>query len=155
MMPCISRKLCVDAKAFYYLMLIVLLNNLQCSMSALSTTVPSTFGGNSSSHEPVCSNVKDIMLQRGIAEKDLPAKFPIKGKWQASMPTLRVKTEVKSSKDVFHVRRTQRNHFFPLNILVVLSSNIDSHQKVFLLKREEIFQLKSTFETLVWVSYVR
>lgn len=78
-MPCISARLCVGAKAFRYLVLIILLNNLQCSTSTLSTTVPSTFGGNFSSQEPVCSNVREILSQRGIADKDLPAKFPIKG----------------------------------------------------------------------------
>lgn len=110
MMPCISRKLCVGAKAFHclshYLVLIVLLNNLHCSTSALSTTVPSTFGGNSSSHEPVCANVKDIMSQRGIADKDLPVKFPIKGEL-SSLPTKGSsvkRNEVKLlPKDVFHV----------------------------------------------------
>lgn len=83
MMPCISKS--VASKAFhsfsYYLVLIFLLNNLQCSTSALSTTVvPSMLSSNfTSTHEPVCSNVKDIFSQRGITEKDLPAKLPIKG----------------------------------------------------------------------------
>lgn len=80
MMPCISKS--VDSKAFsYYLVLIFLSNILQCSASALSTTVvPLTLSSNfTSTHEPVCSNVKDIFSQRGITEKDLPAKLPIKG----------------------------------------------------------------------------
>jgi hypothetical protein len=83
MMPCISKS--VDSKAFsslgYYLVLIFLLNNLEFSTSALSTTVlPSVLNSNyTSNHEPVCSNVKDIFAQRGIAEKDLPAKLPVKG----------------------------------------------------------------------------
>jgi hypothetical protein len=82
-MPCISKS--SDSKAFnsfnYYIVLIFLLNNLQLSTSALSTTiVPPVLSSNfTSNHEPVCSNVKDIFSQRGIAEKDLPAKFPIKG----------------------------------------------------------------------------
>lgn len=83
MLPCISRKFSVHAKAFnslsYCLVLIFLLNNLQCSTSALSTTVPSVLSSNISSLEPTCANVKDILTQRGIADKDLPAKFPIKG----------------------------------------------------------------------------
>lgn len=77
-MPCISRKLFASLNC--YLVLIVLLNNLQFSASSLSSTVPSVQSSNfSSSHEPICSNVKDILTQRGIADKDLPAKFPIKG----------------------------------------------------------------------------
>lgn len=83
MMPCISRKFSVHAKAFnslsYYLVLIILLNNLKFSTSTLSTTVTSVLSSNISSHEPTCSNVKDILSLRGIADKDLPAKFPIKG----------------------------------------------------------------------------
>jgi hypothetical protein len=85
MMPCISRKLSVDLAAFHrlscYLVLICLLNNFQCSTSALSTTVPSILSTNhsSSGSEPACSNVKDIFSHRGIADKDLPARFPIKG----------------------------------------------------------------------------
>lgn len=103
-MPCISRKLCIVAKAFhslgFYLVLIVLLNNLQCSTSALSTTVPSVLSSNFSSHEPTCSNVKDLFAQRGIADKDLPAKFPIKGEngrqWILSWRRCRVNCEVKT-----------------------------------------------------------
>lgn len=80
MMPCISSKLSALHSLSCYLVLIVLLNNLQCSASALSTTVPSVLSSNFSSHEPACSNVKDLFSQRGIADKELPAKFPIKGK---------------------------------------------------------------------------
>lgn len=75
MMPCMSQKLCV-VSLNGFLVLIVLLNNLKCSAS---TTVPSVASSNFSSHEPTCSNVKDILAQRGVADKDLPAKFPIKG----------------------------------------------------------------------------
>lgn len=91
-MPCISKF--VDSKAFNsfscYLVLIFLLNNLQCSTSALSTTVaPLVLSSNyTSSHEPVCSNVKDIFVQRGIAEKDLPAKFPVKGERRQNLENL-------------------------------------------------------------------
>lgn len=100
MMPCISKF--VDSKAFNsfscYLVLIFLLNNLQCSTSALSTTVaPLMLSSNyTSNHEPVCSNVKDIFVQRGIAEKDLPAKFPIKGEKRQNIESLSCKcNEVK------------------------------------------------------------
>lgn len=78
MMPCISKKLNIDSLSSC-LVLMFLLNNLQCSTSALSTTVPSVLSSNFSSHEPSCSNVKDLFSQRGIADKDLPANFPIKG----------------------------------------------------------------------------
>lgn len=78
-MRCISKKFSVDGSLTSCLVLVFLLNNLQCSTSALSTTVPSVLSSNFSSHEPSCSNVKDLFSQRGIADKDLPAKFPIKG----------------------------------------------------------------------------
>lgn len=70
------RKLCGLS---CYLALIVLFNNLHLSTSALSTTVPTTLSSNYTSHEPTCSNVKDLLIKRGIAEKDIP-KTPIKGK---------------------------------------------------------------------------
>lgn len=78
MMPCISKKFSVNNLSSC-LVLVFLLNNLHCSTSALSTTVPSVLSSNFSSLEPSCSNVKDLFSQRGIADKDLPAKFPIKG----------------------------------------------------------------------------
>lgn len=91
MMPCISSKLHADAKAFhsfsYYLVLIVLLNNLQCSTSALSTTTPSLLNTNHSSHESACSNVRDILTQRGVADKDIPTKLPMKGESPKGMET--------------------------------------------------------------------
>ena len=88
MMPCISRKFIVP-KAFdslsYCLVLFFLLNNLHCTTS--STALPSVQGLNTSSHEPSCTNVKDIISQRGIADKDLPAKFPIKGEKRLTIAT--------------------------------------------------------------------
>lgn len=83
MVPCISRKvggLAVQSLSCY-LVLIVLLNNFQCSASVLATTIASVVSPNvtGSASEPMCSAVKDIFTQRGIADKDLPANFPIKG----------------------------------------------------------------------------
>lgn len=83
MLPCISRK--VGGRAVQslgcYLVLIVLLNNFQCSASVLATTIASVVSPNATgtASEPMCSAVKDIFTQRGIADKDLPANFPIKG----------------------------------------------------------------------------
>lgn len=89
MMPCISRKFIVP-KAFdslsYCLVLIFLLNNLHCSTS--TTTLPSVQGSSSnSSQEPTCTAVKDIFTQRGVADKDLPANFPIKGELRLPLAT--------------------------------------------------------------------
>lgn len=83
MVPCISRK--VGGRAVQslccYFVLIVLLNNFQCSASVLATTIASVVSPNvtGTASEPMCSAVKDIFTQRGIADKDLPANFPIKG----------------------------------------------------------------------------
>lgn len=82
-MPCISRSALVKSKAFSglscCLVLTFLLNNLQLATSTLSTIAPPLLNLNYSSHELTCSNVKDILAQRGISDKDLPTKFPIKG----------------------------------------------------------------------------
>lgn len=61
-----------------YFMLMIIINNFHYSTSSLSTTIPTTLSTNYSSHEPTCSNVKDLFTQRGIAEKDIP-KSPMKG----------------------------------------------------------------------------
>lgn len=83
MVPCISRKVGGPAvlSLSCYLVLIVLLNNSQCSASVLATTIASVVSPNATgtASEPMCSTVKDIFTQRGIADKDLPANFPIKG----------------------------------------------------------------------------
>lgn len=74
-MKCISIKL--SMKLIQYFILITSL--IKCSTFAMSTTVATSLSTNySSNHEPICSNVKDLLLQRGIAEKDLP-KTPLKG----------------------------------------------------------------------------
>lgn len=82
MVLCISRKVGGQAVQSLgcYLVLIVLLNNFQCSASVLATTIASVVSPNATgTSEPLCSAVKDIFMQRGIADKDLPANFPIKG----------------------------------------------------------------------------
>ena len=107
MMPCISKS--VNSKAFssfnYYLVFIFLLNNLEFATCTLSTTVPSLLSPNyTSNHEPVCSNVKDIFAQRGIAEKDLPAKLPIKGEKRADkkfLKTFSSASEISSLRTAF------------------------------------------------------
>lgn len=61
-----------------FLMLIIFMSNLKFTTSSLSTTVPTLNKNFNNSHEPTCSNIKDFLIQRGIAEKDLLSS-PLKG----------------------------------------------------------------------------
>lgn len=77
-MKCLSKSFKSFRNISCCFMLLIFVNNFNYSTSSLSTTIPTTLSTNYTSHEPTCANVKDLLIQRGITEKDIP-KSPIKG----------------------------------------------------------------------------
>lgn len=60
---------------------LILVSLLPISSSSLSTTSPASLSASfNNSHETSCTNIKDLLIQRGIVERDIP-KFPIKGEF--------------------------------------------------------------------------
>lgn len=79
---CISNKLVVNSMKGIccQIIILILISNIQISTSSLSTTSPASLSANlNNSYELTCVGTKELLVQRGINERDIP-KFPIKGK---------------------------------------------------------------------------
>ena len=81
---CISNKLIVNSMKGIccQIIILILLSKIQISTSSLSTTSTASLSANfNNSYELTCVGIKELLVQRGINERDIP-KFPIKGEYQ-------------------------------------------------------------------------